>query len=96
MEFTYGYEEVKNILCDACCLGVPSVRDCDSRKFYHVLNGCRVECLANEWINKSELPDLVDEGCPHCGAGDDNHHSYTCPTNLHPDKVAKTRRGQCL
>jgi len=24
--------------------------------------------------------------CPHCGAGDDNHHSYTCPTGLHPDR----------
>jgi hypothetical protein len=24
--------------------------------------------------------------CIHCGAGNDAHHSYTCPTNMHPDK----------
>jgi len=27
-----------------------------------------------------------DGRCVHCGAGNDAHHSYTCPTNLHPDK----------
>jgi hypothetical protein len=24
--------------------------------------------------------------CIHCGAGNDAHHSYTCPTNMHSDK----------
>lgn len=24
--------------------------------------------------------------CEHCGAGDDNHHAFTCPTMLHPDR----------
>jgi len=27
-----------------------------------------------------------DGRCVHCGAGNDAHHSYTCPTNMHPDK----------
>ena len=27
-----------------------------------------------------------DDGCIYCGAGDDIHHSYTCPTGLHPDR----------
>jgi len=36
-------------------------------------------------------PDAVhywgaDGRCIHCGAGNDAHHSYTCPTNLHPDR----------
>jgi len=28
----------------------------------------------------------ADGRCIHCGAGNDAHHSYTCPTNLHPDR----------
>ena len=27
-----------------------------------------------------------DGRCVHCGAGNDAHHSYACPTNLHPDR----------
>lgn len=27
-----------------------------------------------------------DGRCVHCGAGNDAHHSYSCPTNMHPDK----------
>lgn len=26
--------------------------------------------------------------CEHCGAGDNYHHSWSCPTDLHVDKVA--------
>ena len=28
-----------------------------------------------------------DGRCIHCGAGNDAHHSYTCPTNMTPDKT---------
>ena len=24
--------------------------------------------------------------CIHCGAGDSAHHSFSCPTGLHPDR----------
>jgi hypothetical protein len=27
-----------------------------------------------------------DGRCIHCGAGNSAHHSYTCPTGLHPDR----------
>jgi hypothetical protein len=26
--------------------------------------------------------------CIYCGAGNDAHHSYACPTDMHPDKRA--------
>ena len=29
----------------------------------------------------------ADGRCIHCGAGNDAHHSYTCPTNKHPDRL---------
>lgn len=41
--------------------------------------------------NKRGKPD--DERCEHCGAGDDNHHSFTCPTNLHPDRNPDKKGG---
>ena len=28
--------------------------------------------------------------CTYCGAGNAAHHSYTCPTNLHPDRREPT------
>ena len=28
--------------------------------------------------------------CKHCGAGDDNHHSFTCPTGKHHNKQPET------
>ena len=37
----------------------------------------------------------VDDRCKYCGAGDDNHHSFSCPTERHPDKVAR-RMGQVM
>ena len=33
-------------------------------------------------------------GCPDCGAGDDNHHSWTCKVGLHPDKKYSHKRGR--
>lgn len=35
----------------------------------------------------SQQPDSSadDSRCIHCGAGDDIHHSFSCPTGLHPD-----------
>lgn len=27
-----------------------------------------------------------DGRCAHCGSGDAAHHSFTCPTGLHPDR----------
>jgi hypothetical protein len=29
-----------------------------------------------------------DGRCKYCGAGDNYHHSWSCPTDLHVDKVA--------
>jgi len=34
------------------------------------------------------------ERCEYCGAGDDIHHSFSCPTNLHPDKRDEFHREQ--
>jgi hypothetical protein len=35
-----------------------------------------------EHLWENDQPDR----CEHCGAGDDAHHSYTCPTGKHPDR----------
>ncbi len=42
--------------------------------------------------NKGPKENMWDEDgrCIHCGAGDDNHHSYTCPTGLTHDKIANS------
>jgi hypothetical protein len=29
---------------------------------------------------------MKNERCEYCGAGDDSHHSYTCPTGKHPNR----------
>jgi len=39
------------------------------------------------------LAKLKGDECPHCGAGDENHHSFTCPTGLHPDQK-KSRQAE--
>ena len=31
----------------------------------------------------------ADGRCKYCGAGDNYHHSWSCPTDLHVDKVDK-------
>ena len=36
-----------------------------------------------EWIR---LRREYDIRCYFCGAGDDNHHSFSCPTGLHEDR----------
>lgn len=42
------------------------------------------EALKGEVVYR--LDKISPEKCKHCGAGDDNHHSYSCPTGLHPDR----------
>lgn len=39
--------------------------------------------LAVEMLQRLES---MEKRCEHCGAGDDAHHSFTCPTGLHPDR----------
>lgn len=34
----------------------------------------------------AEYWDAEHHCCIYCGAGNDAHHSYTCPTEMHPDK----------
>ena len=36
-----------------------------------------------------------DGRCIHCGAGDDIHHSFTCPTGLHLDSPS-SKQPQCI
>jgi hypothetical protein len=38
---------------------------------------CGDKIVFNRWAE--------DGRCIYCGAGDDNHHSFECPTGLHPD-----------
>lgn len=38
------------------------------------------------WEETPNDPWGCERRCKHCGAGDDEHHSYSCPTNMHPDK----------
>ena len=40
------------------------------------------------WKATPNDPWGCERRCIHCGAGDDANHSYTCPTNMHPDKQA--------
>ena len=48
-------------------------------------------CISKGW---QECMDTVkkayeDRRCEYCGAGDDAHHSYTCPTGLHADRESR-------
>lgn len=49
------------------------------------------------WNTRADhhIPLELDEDgrCKYCGAGDSVHHSYTCPTGLHPDRRTKDTHG---
>jgi len=46
-------------------------------------------------IELYKQPHGEDGRCIHCGAGDDIHHSFTCPTGLHPDSPS-SKQPQCI
>lgn len=43
---------------------------------------------ANYWKATANDPWGCEKRCIYCGAGDDAHHSFSCETQLHPDKRA--------
>lgn len=43
----------------------------------------------NYWVHTPNDPWGCEQRCIHCGAGDDDSHSFSCPTNMHPDKRAE-------
>lgn len=53
---------------------------------YCAIGFVKPEIVAEE-ASVCEAPtDPWPDRCPDCGAGDDNHHSFTCPSGLHPDR----------
>jgi len=48
----FTYDEVKAILCEGCKLKINEVRECDEQRYYHILNGLKTPCFANDWRNK--------------------------------------------
>ena len=43
-------------------------------------------CGASQ-VCKCQVPIIDQDGrCTYCGAGDEYSHSFSCPTNMHPDK----------
>jgi len=48
----FTYEEIKAILCEGCKLNLSSLRECDERKWYHTINGQKIECKANDFRNQ--------------------------------------------
>lgn len=45
----FTYQQVANLLCEACALNVPSILNGDTGRFYHALNGEHIHCLASSW-----------------------------------------------
>jgi hypothetical protein len=49
----------------------------------------RVKKLGLEVVQKNVEGYWGEDGrCIHCGAGNDANHSFSCPTNMHPDKMS--------
>ncbi len=49
---TYSYQQVCNLLCEACKLNIPlstHVFDDKSYRLYHLINGRDITCDASEW-----------------------------------------------
>jgi len=47
----FTVEEIKAILCEGCKLKLGSLRVCDEQKWYHTINGQKIECKANDFRN---------------------------------------------
>jgi len=82
---SYGYPESENPN-----LFYPDMEVCTSDE----MKNWRI--AINIW-NKPvyKQPYGEDGRCIHCGAGDDIHHSFTCPTGLHPDSPS-SKQPQCI
>lgn len=51
------------------------------------------ENISTWWIDAALSREYRAERCEHCGAGDEYHHSISCPTGLHPSAPALSRDG---
>jgi len=47
----FTYNEVSQLLCDCCRLGVPDIWTLlySETKIHHVVGGTRIECQASKW-----------------------------------------------
>jgi len=52
-ELKFNYDEVKNILCEACRLKVPETYYGMTGVWTHHLNGKQFSCTATEWRNRA-------------------------------------------
>lgn len=88
MKITLDFTEMNEVMING--LGMTFLA-CDVSESYVVSDVKQVG--ANSWgefevtlRRKPNKEDNITYPCKHCGAGDEIHHSYSCPTNLHPDK----------
>lgn len=61
----WTYDQVCNILCDACRHNIPSIY-ATMEGWYHSVNGVRIPCRANVWRTKGHAPDSDSHYCKRC------------------------------
>lgn len=52
IKLMFSYDEVCDILCEACRLKIPDVfvgTTSDAIEIYHSINGVRIDCAARSW-----------------------------------------------
>lgn len=72
MEKTFSHQEVCNILCEGCRLGIrlnTHLFDDKSYRLYHIIMDKDITCDADAWRRKSKMP-------PKCRRSDDIKTEY--------------------